>query len=129
MMISKNNIVDYVINNMVFLSATGITLQVFAGYNPLHALIGGAGQILFLIANYLRLKSSGVEMKKQPIFFWIGCIALGAALGYLFTTWTAKKIGLDEVLSGIIIGASAQFAADIFDVFIDVIKKKIKKDE
>jgi hypothetical protein len=128
-MISKGNIVEYVIKNMVFLSAGGAAWQILADYNPIHALIGGAGQILFLIANYLRLKSSGVEMKKQPIAFWVGCIALGAALGYLFTTWTSKKIGIDEVLSGIIIGASAQFAADIFDVFIDVIKKKIKKDE
>lgn len=128
-MVSKTSIVDYIINNLLLVSGTGMAWQLLNGYNPVHALIGATGQILFLIANYLRLKSNGVEMKKQPIVFWLGCILLGAALGYLFTTWTSKHIGIDEVLSGIIIGASAQFAADIFDVFIDVIKKKINKDE
>lgn len=124
-MIDKGTISSYFFEKFLLIAAGGVGIQILANFNPIHAVLGAVGQILILVGMYVRNIKKGQEVAKKPLLYWFACIFLGAALGYLFTIWMSHSLGWNEVACSILLGVTAQSLADIGDVIIEVIKKKI----
>jgi hypothetical protein len=103
----------------------GITSSVLLGYNPLHAIFGSLGQILFLMGNYVMAINKGNNAPKYPVAYWIIVICMGAIVAFMAVPQLVKLIGWDQYLLSFIVGALAQKFVD----FINGLYKKYTKNE
>lgn len=129
-MITKDNLLTAIMDASVIMMSGGSAISIaatFAGFNPLHAFIGAAGQLIYIVMEYVRATNTHKPLVHKNWLYWLAVIVIGAALGYLGTGYLSKKIGLNEVITGVGIGFFAQALPDIYDIVINGIKNIIKK--
>ena len=126
-MITKTNVIEYFMQAIVILSGGGSAIVLFAGYNPQHAFIGAAGQLFYLIMEYVRSQKMNKSLKTKSWTYWISVLVLGAVLSYLGTGWAASKAGLSELLVGFVLGFFAQSLPEFYDLALDLFKGFLKK--
>jgi hypothetical protein len=103
----------------------GFSGSFLLGYNPLHAVFGSLGQIIFLMANYVAYINKGEKAPSYPIIYWIAVILMGAIIAFMGVPQLVKFVGFEQYLLAFLVGALAQKFID----FINLIYKKYTKNE
>lgn len=126
-MINKTNVIDYLVNSAIMLSTGSTAIVLYAGFNPHHAFIGAAGQLFYLIMEYVRAQNTGKPLKTKTWLYWVSVLFLGAVVSYLGTNWASNKIGLSELIVGFALGFFSQFLPELYDLSISFFKSFLKK--
>lgn len=125
---TADNILDAIYNIKgfaIFLLGSNITAILTAGYNPMYAVFGTAGQLIYLGGRYVQTINSGKVSKSYPLLYILVTIALGASVAFLGTPQLIKILpSWDGYIVSAIIGALAQRIVD----FLDGLYKKFKRD-
>lgn len=123
-----NDMIDGVFNIKgfaIFLLSSNITAIIAAGYNPMYAVFGTAGQLMYLGGRYVQSINSNKLIKNYPAMYIVITICLGASVAFVGTPQLIKVFPTwDGYIISTLVGALAQKLVD----FIDSLYSKVKKD-
>lgn len=119
---------DYLYNIkplVLFILGSNVAAILAAGYNPMYAVFGTAGQLIYLGGRYVQSINKGKGIKSYPALYIVITIALGASVAFLGTPQLIKIFpSWDGFILSTIVGALAQKIVD----FLDGLYSKVKKD-
>lgn len=108
--------------SMMIASFTG---SILLGYNPLHAVFGSLGQIIFLMGNYVVAINKKEKAPSYPTAYWIVVISMGAIIAFMAVPQLIKYFSIEQYLLSFLVGALAQKFVDV----LNGLYKKYTKNE
>lgn len=124
-MITKDQLLTALADDAITLLVPALTLSFLTEFNFAHAIIGALGQLIAIGAKKISKYNKGETIKKEPLWYWIVSIGLGAVLAFVGTPYVCNKFELNELLVSGALGSVAQYTFDFINAFKDSILKTL----
>lgn len=124
-MITKNQLLTALADDAITLLVPALTLSFLTEFNFAHAIIGALGQLIAIGAKKISKYNKGENIKKEPLWYWVVSIGLGAVLAFVGTPCVCNKFELNELLVSGALGSVAQYTFDFINAFKDSILKTL----
>lgn len=129
-MVTKQDLVSVLFKDgLMLVGGSTLTLSFLGAFNPAHAIIGALGQLVAIGAKKVSLYNEKKQVSKEPLWYWIISILLGAVLAFVATPYLTEKLGVNELFVSGALGSVAQYTFDFINAFKDSILKTLNNEK